>query len=191
MSKRVVATIIILSTSFLSFPLIVGAIDFNFVGKIKDIVGYIKTTKNMASGNNLSEDVPHTFNFGGHITHSEGGCAVKAWTWIIVLGFPVPCPNCLTIPLGGNTIEVGDPISSPKGQMFTFPFISDIYANHNEGKTGPWALGIGFTPFPIDKINDALGKIPKIPFGVGWIDHFHLECSDSNKNVILKMGTSQ
>jgi hypothetical protein len=75
--------------------------------------------------------------------------------------------------------------------MFTFPFISDIYENHNEGTEGAWALGLGFKPFPIDKVNDALGKIPQISYGAGWIDHFHLECSDNNKNVILKMGTSK
>ncbi len=173
----------------LFFPKVTKAFDFDFIGKIKDIAGYVKTAQG-AIDNSASEDTPHRFIFGGKITHSEGGCHIKAKfcpAGICKVGVSV---ITIPIPNGGNTIEVGSPVPSPKGQMFTFLGITDIYANKNTDKEGHWALGTGFTPFPIDKINDALGKIPNIPVPYGSIGDFHLECSKSNKAVILKIGTS-
>lgn len=169
---------------------------------IKNIVSIFKAIyKGYETVSKVAANVPHKFIFGGHITHSEGGCSLKftTHTRIVVLGVPVVVPIPGLIPLGGNTIEVGPPVNSPGGQMFTFPGITDIYRNNSQGRVGPWALGIGFAPFPIDKINDALGKLPSIPpGGCGQtqgsefcVDNFHLDCSDNNKNVILKIGTSK
>ncbi len=174
---------------------------------IKTIVKYINLAKNIQSSTNTN-----IFPFGGRITHSEGGCALKfrIWTWIQVptpvgpIPVPIPCPSCGLIPLGGNTIEVGPPgVPSPKGQIFTFPYITEIYNNNNEEKVGPWTLGLGFRPFPIDKINDALKEItisippsnscpgaPRNFYIPSCFDDFHLKCSDNDKNVILKIGTS-
>jgi hypothetical protein len=201
MKKFILITLI---AAILMMPVKTYAISFDFVGKIKQVAGYIKNIKNVAHGNDLGEDVPHTFVFGGKITHSErSGCEIRVKfcpagiCWIGV--------SVIRIPLGGVTIEVGPPVESPEeeeeeeededededeGQMFTFPGISDVYANYNEDQEDVWTLGLGFTPFPIDKINDALDNIPPIPVPYGTIDDFHLECSDNNKNVILKIGTS-
>ena len=191
-----------ISLTALSAPTAVRAIDFDVtkITKIfKTVYGGAKKYKTI---NKIASDEPHTFAFGGHITHSEGGCAVKYTVHIriFILGIPVvvPFPG-VPIPLGGDTIEVGPPLSGPPGQMFTFPGISDVYSNHSEGRVGPWALGLGFAPFPIDKINEALDELPSIPpggCGQGQasevcMDNFHLDCSDNNKNVILKLGTSK
>ncbi len=111
------------------------------------------------------------------------------------------------------------------GKIIEFPYITEIYRNKTEGKRCPrgnklpcpWALGNGFTPFPIDKVNDALDAvIVTIPPGqalnpaactavqgysgiVFCADHFHIDCSASGEKdklkkdiykVILKIGTS-
>lgn len=205
--KKLIALILLIAISGSFMSTTVNAYDvtqddinkaksaWNFIGTIRSVVGFIKTLKNLKTGNNLPENVPHIFVFGGHITHSEGGCALNFK--VIIYGVGITCFGICAIPLGGTTLEVGPPVDSPEGQMFTFPYISDIYANHSEGREGPWALGIGFTPFPIDEINDALGKIPDIYVGtypyVGnvYIGNWYLKCSDNDKNVILKMGTSK
>ena len=188
MSKSIIIIVLlaIITLVELSSPIPVHAFSFDFVGKIVTIAKYVKTARDTAG------EVPHRFVFGGHVTHAEGGCHVKYTVLLYNACFGFPCPPFpgVPIPIGGNTIEVGPPLSSPSGQIFTFPFISDVYANHNEDKVSHWALGIGYTPFPIDKINDALDKIPPIPIPDGQVYDFSLECSDSNKNVVLKMGTS-
>lgn len=183
MSKKVIVAVLTIAILGSIIPLTVNAFDLDFIQKIKDIVNWIKTIKDYSEFAKGS-----TFVFGGHITHSEGGCMLFAkycplgWCWGV--------PSAIRIPLGGNTIEVGPPVSSPEGQMFTFPFISNSYLNHNEDKEGGWALGIGFNQFPIEEINDMLGNIPAIPVPYGTIDDWHIDCSDNNKNLILKIGTS-
>lgn len=203
----IIFLIIIISLMMLYIPITTRALGLASVTKIVSIIKtttkYIKLAKDIQ--NNTSSNI---FPFGGRITHSEGGCALKfrIWTWITVYGFPVPipCPSCGSIPLGGNTIEVGPPgIPSPTGQIFTFPFITEIYDNNNQGKVGPWTIGLGWQPFPIDKINKALEDVTiSIPPGnscpgaprnfyiPSCFDDFHLKCSDNDRNVILKIGTS-
>ena len=196
-----------------------GDVDTGFFGKWFKLAGTLKNVWDLARGGGNGISGP-TFVFGGHITHSEGGCDItfRAWFWIYSAYYTGPaaypphfgcfglCPKP-RLPLGGNTIEVGPPVNSPTGQMFTFPFISQIYANHSEGREGPWALGTGFTSSTlIDKINDTLGDVsinllspgsgcpgpvagePYVPY---CFDTFKLECSENNKNFILKMGTSK
>ena len=119
---------------------------WSFISTIRNVAGFIKTIQSggiIPVGNDLPDSIPHLFIFGGHITHSEGGCSLnfkiklKIYS-VIPFPFSISCPGGVcALPIGGNTIEVGGPISSPEGQIFTLPFISDIYANHNEGKTGP------------------------------------------------------
>ncbi len=128
--------------------------------------------------------VPHSFPFGGPILSSERACSFKfnSVTWIpnplcligacfpptIPIG-PIPIP----IPLGGRAIVVGPPVPTypkpinplpgnqipPGGKVIAFPWISRIYRQHTENRAGPWALGLGFTPFPLKDINDGLSKI--------------------------------
>jgi len=153
-------------------------------------------------GNALDGYIPHNFSFGGHITSSERACSLKGWIWYVgpPLFIPTPCPNCFYwpfAPFGGRAIKVGPPIASP-GKVIVFPWISDVYRNKQEHRVGPWALGLGFTPFPLHEINDALGSIPPIPYGAGWIDHLHIDCQASGEKdlegndiykVIRKLGT--
>ena len=183
-------TIVIQSAQAIGFTSIINI--------VKTATGFLKTANQY--GNTLDGYVPHNFSFGGHITTSERACSLKAWLWFPTPFGIVPCPNCFYwpfAPFGGSAIEVGPPISS-HGKVIVFPWISEIYRNKQEDRVGPWALGLGFTPFPLEKINDALDLIT-IPYGVGWIDHIHIACSESGEKdqsgnaiykVILKLGTS-
>lgn len=188
MLKRVIAIFFVITILTLFMPTPSHAFSITgIVDAIKKAIKFINVYKNAKS------KIPGLFVFGGRITHSEGGCAIKYWVFIYTappFGQPITFPGP-PIPIGGTTIEVGPPIRSPKGQIFTFPYVSDVYKNNSEKRVGPWALGIGFTPFPIDKINDALDNIPHIPIPNGFIYKISLDCSDDNKNVILKIGTSR
>lgn len=103
--------------------------------------------------------------------------------------FPLPIPKSFTIGLVGRAIVVGPPVptysyggscnkytnvcsngigpctedkhcgSNDDGWVIAFPWISNIYRNHNEAYVGPWALGLGFSPFPLPEINAALEDI--------------------------------
>lgn len=188
-----------------------GAINLTrIVNVIRRVAGYIEKIRK--AGHFLGY-IPHSFPFGGHITSSERACSFKFWIWTYICYGPLgcyqtPCPNCGFIPLGGRAIKVGPPLASP-GKIIIFPWISDVYRNHSEKRVGPWALGLGFTPFPLAEINDALGLIeipPGPPCGsrIGppyvpnCFDHFHISCQASGEKdrtggdiykVIRKLGT--
>ena len=173
------------------------------VNFITQIVSIFRTSfRAVRDVRNAAGNIPHIFPFGGRIQTSGNGCAIRFWVWVCTIWGCFPCPNCGYVPIPGTTITVGQPlpVSPSPGKIFTFPFISDVYRNHAEERVGPWALGLGFTPFPLDLINDALGQIPAIPYGFGWIDHFSLSCPKSGEKgpngediykVIRKLGTSR
>jgi len=169
----------------------------SIVNIVRTVTSFMKSVS--VFGNTLGGIIPHNFSFGGHITSSERACSIRAWIWYEgpPLYVPLPCPDCFFWPLGGRAIEVGPPVPSP-GKVIDFPWISQIYRNYQEDRVGPWALGLGFTPFPLNKINDALGSI-MIFYGAGWIDHIRIDCQASGEEdasgndiykVILKLGTS-
>lgn len=198
--KKIVVLILITAILGLAFPKNSDAINFNFIGRIigifRDSYEAVRTSRDAAGS------IPHTFPFGGRITSSGNGCAIRFWIWVCTIFGCFPCPNCGYIPIPGTTITVGEPlpISPPPGKIFTFPFISDVYRTHSEERVGPWALGLGFTPFPLKQINMAFDQIPPIPYGFGWLDHFSLSCPASGEKspsgddiykVIRKLGTSR
>jgi hypothetical protein len=185
-----------------------GPFNFDFIGRLISIFQTLKE---------FSETDPRLiFPFGGKIEKAGGGCAITFRFWFLVVlgdvGFPMsyPPPFCIfcpkpKIPLGGANILVGDPKGSP-GDMFTLPWITDIYEFKKQGTVGVWALGTAFGPFPIERVNEILDEIsinlaspgsgcpgfstygPYIPY---CFDNFKLECSEDNRNVILKIGTSE
>lgn len=213
MFKKLLIISICLAIISLTMPEPAEAINLYSLAKIAKVVTDIRDIiKAVQTVSKVVGLIPHKFPFGGHITSSERACSFKAWIWAstpLSFGIPVPCPNCLYIPLGGRAIEVGPPVPT-NGKVITFPWISDIYKNHAENRVGPWALGLGFTPFPLKSINDSLGKIVitipitgaptcAVNFGTGiCLDHFHFACSSSGTDstgndiykVILKLGTS-
>ncbi|MDP3696659.1 MAG: hypothetical protein Q8R55_01350 [Candidatus Taylorbacteria bacterium] len=175
--------------------------------------------------------LPHSFPFGGHILTSERACSLKFNEYTIIT-ICTPLTGCwgtpfgpvpISIPLGGRAIRVGEPVpivpptASPYGRAIVFPWISDVYRNHSENRVGPWALGLGFTPFPLKNLNDELKgiriRIPLLPlydsapcwtpiFGTYngiCLENFHFECLDSGEfaqngdpiyKVIRKLGTA-
>lgn len=136
--------------------------------------------------------IPHQFPFGGPILSSERACGFhfRSTTWIGVPPTPLipyfwffPATFSKTVSLAGRAIVVGPPVPTypkpanpftfsgsqvpPGGWVIAFPWISKIYDQHAEKRAGPWALGLGFSPFPLDDINDALSDIriwiPPVP----------------------------
>jgi hypothetical protein len=97
----------------------------------------------------------------------------------IVVGPPLPTYNYGTcnnnVCTSGQTGPCRDDRdcgSAGDGKIISFPWISNIYRNHTEDTVGPWALGLAFTPFPLDEINDELREIsiwiPNAPlYGTG------------------------
>lgn len=156
----------------------------------------LKIIKGVTSTTNIIE-IPSTVSpFGGKITSSKTACSVKFWIWQIVCTpfgcFPVPCPNCGSIPIAGTVIKVSTP-GIPVSEVFTFPGITKVYPNNHQNKVGVWTLGTtlktNIAQKIVDKINSALKKIPKIPIPPnGWLDQFHLVCPKGG--IILKIGTS-
>jgi hypothetical protein len=71
-----------------------------------------------------------------------------------------------------------------EGYVIDFPFISQIYENHTENRVGPWALGLGFSPFPLDEINDALGQL-KLRFPPSVNELANLPCYVPSAESIL------
>lgn len=184
--------------------------------------------------------IPHQFPFGGPILSSERACSFKFDEYTFAFTICIPFAGCwtpalgpvpITIPLGGRAIVVGppvptypkstnpnDPVPPPGGKVIAFPWISKIYRNHTENRAGPWALGLGFSPFPLKNINDALGGIkvrippnyldpldspcwvPVAGFYIGvCLDDFHFDCAESGEKdqfgndiykVIRLLGTS-
>jgi len=201
MIKRLIVIFLIIAALGLLAPQSANAFSFDFIRKITSVLKtsykYYKVAQDYGK---LPGYVPHTFPFGGHITSSERACSLKWTNWIIICTpvgcFPVPIPGYWPFP--GRAIESGPPIPT-NGKIIDFPFISDIYRNNQESRVGPWDLGLGFTPFPLDQINDALGLITiPLPAG-GWADNFHIDCQASGEKdkegndiykVILKLGTS-
>lgn len=187
---------------------------------IKQIADIINTIRDIS--NSLLNWVPHSFPFGGPILSSEPACrfGFNSYTkspWpICILGFctwPMIGPVPISWELGGKAIEIGPPVPSG-GKIITFPWISKIYRHHTEDRDEPWALGLGFTPFPLDEINELLDDIRIwILAGLGpcWVpqftgefaeclNNFHLECVPSGKKdpagndvykVIRILGTSK
>ena len=159
---------------------------------IKKIADLIKTITKITK---FLSFVPHGFPFGGHILTSERACSLKFDEYTFISGqltycTIIPIPSCfqfgagpvpITIPLGGRAIRVGTPTpivpptTSPYGRAIVFPWISDVYKNHQEKRVGPWALGLGFTPFPLRKINAELGSI-KIRFPLNQLSLFDPPC---------------
>lgn len=176
------------------------------------------------------DSLPHSFPFGGHILTSERACSLKFDEYVIVtICSPLGCwgtpfgPVPITLGLGGRAIRVDTPVpivpptTSPYGRAIVFPWISDVYQRHSEGRVGPWALGLGFTPFPLRDINNALGgiriRIPLLPlydsapcwtpifggYNGSCTENFRFECLDSGEfdqngepvyKVIRKLGTA-
>lgn len=128
---------------------------------IKKIADIIKTVQKITKA---LDYVPHQFPFGGPILSSERACELKfrstTWIGVYILGYWAPIPGTFTISksLVGRAIEVGPPVPSG-GKVIAFPWISKIYQQHTEKRAGPWALGLGFSPFPLKDINDALKSI--------------------------------
>ena len=99
----------------------------------------------------------------------------------------------------GNPVPIKPPTTVPYGRIIIFPFISNPYDWQTHDRAGPWALGLGFTPFPLDKINDALAGI-KFPVFGGFVDQVSISCKDSGEfdsdgnsiyKVIRLIGTSK
>jgi len=112
---------------------------------------------------------------------SERACTFKfdEYTFAYTICTPLGCytpaigPITVPIPLVGRGIIVGPPVPTytgsfdptnptvipPGGKVIAFPWISRIFEQHTENRAGPWALGLGFTPFPLGEINTALDSI--------------------------------
>jgi len=131
-----------------------------------------------------------TVPFGGRITESKTACKLHYWVTVIIFGVPVTSPG-VPIPLFGTKVRVGPP-GLPISDVYTFPRITQVYANHNEGKVGAWTLGIAskanFANLLIKKVNSALNSIPPISIGVATFFNFSISCPDGG--IILKIGTS-
>jgi hypothetical protein len=149
---------------------------------VKKISDVIETISDISK--TITDWVPHFFPFGGPILSSEQACEFKfdLTTWAInpacAFGFCFPPtipygPFPITWGLAGRAIEVGPPVPTD-GKIIAFPWISKIYQNHTENRAGPWALGLGFTPFPLDEINTSLDAIriwiPPLPSSFAGID---------------------
>lgn len=200
--KHLTVIFLIIAILGLAFPQSTEAISVNFIKKILDVFRIVYKAVRIARS--APGYIPQTFPFGGRITSSSRGCAIRFWIWVRVWGVEIPCPNCGYIPLPGRTITVGAPlpVTPPPGKIFTIPFISDVYRNHaaRNLRAGPWSLGLGFTPFPLKQINEALAEIPSIDLGFGRASRFKLSCKESGEKdqngddiykVIIKMGTSR
>ena len=207
---------------------------------IKKVADYIKTIQKIAK---LLTYIPHSFPFGGPILKSERACVfhMRSITWIGVqigpVWFPVPGYFPVDVPLAGRAIVVGPPVPTypeppssfifsgnnvpPGGWVIAFPWISKIYRNHAENRAGPWSLGLGFSPFPLQDLNDALGEIKiwipptlidrdcmipdpswygRVGFLAECVDNFSFDCKESGEKdpqgndiykVIRLMGTSK
>ncbi len=139
------------------------------------VANYIRTIDKITTA---IDYVPHSFPFGGPVLSSEQACKLKFKAYVYVPNpacfipggqaicakiptVPVPIPIPFPMP-GFRAIRVGEPVpvipptTSPYGRVITFPWISQIYDQHTENRAGPWALGLGFTPFPLKDINDSL-----------------------------------
>ncbi len=206
--------------------------------EVKKISDYMKTIREFSK---LATLVPHWFPFGGPILASDTACGFRLRAYVYVPNpgcfvgacFPgptIPVPVPIPIPLGGNAIVVGPPLPTypdpgtfnfstgqipPGGWVITFPWISQIYRNYTEDRAGPWALGLGFSPFPLAQLNSAIDDLiiwipPKpepicpnwfvsYPIGTVCITDFNFDCKESGERdaqgndiykVILKLGTS-
>jgi len=185
MLKRVVIFIIILSlflTSFLIYET-TDALSFNIIRRITDA---IKAVTNFLKNINTAKVISP---FGGRITKTGKACTIHYW--MTEPPFFIPHPG-FPIPIGGTKINVGPPGITAK-EIFTFPFISQIYSNHHENRVGAWTLGLTFNKEffkkrVLDPINDALDQIPPISVGLVTFFNFSLSCPDGG--VIYKIGTS-
>ena len=195
MTKSIIAIIIVIS-------LIVSTAIFGFLVPLQHaraislggITSIIKTVVNIIDSTKAGKSTASiTFPFGGRITSSGTACKLKFTLWqiiIVIFGVPVPVPFPVSIPITGTVIDVGPP-GLPTDDVYTFPGISDVYANNNENKVGAWTLGIAMTPKIMDEILDKINSaLDSITFTVpnGWVDNFSLDCPDGG--VILKIGTS-
>lgn len=161
---------------------------FNIVAvanAVRTIVNILKTYQNASSISRA------TFPFGGKITSSGVACKLNYW-----MTYPVPFPPFILIhpgvpiPLFGTKIDVSRP-GLPTSNAYTLPYISKIYANRHENRTGVWTLGMAMNSGPvrqiISRINNALRSIV-ISIGVVTLFDFTINCP--NGGLILKIGTS-
>ena len=129
-----------------------------------------------------------TVPFGGRIV--ESGTACKLHYWMSEPPFYIPHPG-FPIPLFGSKIRVATP-GIPISNVFTFPGITQIYANKHEDRVGVWTLGISskknFVNSIINTVNSTLSRIPPIIVGPVTFFNFSLSCPDGG--IILKIGTS-
>ena len=130
------------------------------------------------------------FPFGGQIVDTGVACKLHYWVLYFVWGIPVTHPG-IPIPIVGTRIDVSLP-GIPAEDIFTFPYISRIYANYNQNKVGVWTLGLAlknewFEKAILDPINKALDNVI---FSIGIITfyNFSLNCPDGGP--IYKIGTS-
>ena len=188
MPKQAIILVIILSvilTSFLVYET-THALSFNIIGRI------ISAVRTVASLLQNVDTVRITSPFGGKIADTGRACTIHYWTLYYVAGFPVTHPG-VPIPIGGTKIDVGPPGIEAE-EIFTFPFISQIYLNNNENQVGAWTLGLIFNneffeESVLNPINDALDQIPAFSVGVITFYNFSLSCPDGG--VIYKIGTSE
>ncbi|MEX2090972.1 MAG: hypothetical protein WD989_02495 [Candidatus Paceibacterota bacterium] len=190
MPKKVVATILVLVIISAAFVVSEPAhgLDFNI---IRRVVNAIRAVANLLKSVDTARV---TFPFGGKITDTGVACKIHYWT--TVRGCP-PVGVCyvgpgIPIPITGTKIDVDRP-GIPADDIFTFPFISQIYANKNQNKVGVWTLGLAFNNEFFERgvlnpINDALDQIPVITIGVADFYNFSLSCPEGG--VIYKIGTS-
>ena len=182
MSNRFITTFIIITIVLLPLRT-ANAISFDFIGGIRSAL-------DSAGGINRTIGV---FPFGGQVNNTGSGCVIDYIVW-------APCPIfsfllCpypgIAIPLPSSTsFDINNTLPTP-GEIFTFPFISQVLPTDNKVERNDWALGLGWSPFKpvINLINSALDAVT-IPFGVGFINGLKLECSDSDNSVVLIVGSS-
>ena len=187
MSKQIVISIIILSivlTSFLIYETSHG-LSLNFISRV---LNAIRTVADLLRAIDTARI---TFPFGGKITDTGVACKLHYWVLYFVGPYPVTHPG-YPIPITGTKIDVGPPGISAD-DIFTFPFISQVYANRNENRVGAWTLGLAFNKeffkeSVLGPVNDALGQMPV--FSVGYLTFYNFSLSCPDGGVIYKIGTS-
>lgn len=179
LSKKVIVVLVILIL-IITVPKPARALSFDTIGKI---AGALKAFRDFLASN---PGAPGRFVFGGRITDRQGSGCDLAVSGVTHSTPPIPFYE-VPIPLPIPALKTGTPIATPDWVLI-FPFISNVYETHNEDKVGPWALGLGYYPLPIDQINAALDAIPPFSIGVATIVDMELKCE--SKYVVRLIGSS-
>ena len=181
MRVRIIIITLLVSSSFFALNT-ADAFDPFSVVKIMKTINQVRSTVKAPTSPALM--VP----FGGKIV--ESGTACKLHYWMSEPPFYIPHPG-FPIPLFGSKIRVATP-GIPISNVFTFPGITQIYANKHEDRVGVWTLGISskknFVNSIINTVNSTLSRIPPIIVGPVTFFNFSLSCPDGG--IILKIGTS-